>query len=67
MIELEIMNFLAGILNIPFAEYLTGPWEWFLALGTITKVVFIIFGSLGFYLVLRLFYIIVESILSIFH
>lgn len=72
MIEIVLMNLMqfmsAGTPNIvPLEEYLVAPWNWFLSLTTITKTLVIIFGSLGFYMFLRIFYKIVEAIMAIFH
>lgn len=70
---MEILILLSDILSagkipdlIPFSDYLERPWDWFLSLSLFTKIIVVVFGSLGFYLILRLFYITVESILSIF-
>ena len=52
---------------IPGGEYLSVPWNWFMELGTITQILVLVFGALGFYIVLRLFYKIIEGILALFH
>ena len=64
---LNLFNFAVEMPSIiPFGEYLEIPWNWYLGQQTWIQICVVVFGALGFYLGLRLFYKIVESIVSIF-
>lgn len=50
----------------PHVAILAEPWDWFFSLHWLWQVLLAIFFPLIFYLVLRLFYKIVEAILGVF-
>ncbi|NDF12384.1 MAG: hypothetical protein EB060_06195 [Proteobacteria bacterium] len=53
-------------LDLPFAEALSGPLDWFSNQNIVVQVFVMIFGILGFYLFLRLVFKIVEKIAGLF-
>ncbi len=63
---LHSLSFMAELDIVPLGEYFSEPWDWFLKLGTITKWIVVIFGAIGFYVILRLFYMMVEAFVSMF-
>ncbi len=53
--------------ELPFVSTLAAPFDWFLGLPVFWEIAFALFFFIGLYVVLRLFYRMLDSFTNLFH